>query len=54
MIVHDFSLPVKQARTDTYYFCLILTLVISYIENFFFVLNLRLYIVSGVTRIIYK
>ena len=53
MIVNDFSLPVKQVRIDTYYFCLMLALVIPQIETLVaFVLSLRLHIVSGVSRII--
>ena len=55
MIVNDFSLPVKQVRIDTYYFCLMLALVIPQIETLVaFVLSLRLHIVSGVSRIIWK
>ena len=48
MIAHDFSLPVKQARIDTYYICLILVLVIPQIEtSVAFVFDLRLHFVSG-------
>ena len=55
MIVHGFPLPVKQVRTETYYFCLMLVLVIPQIEtSVVFVFNLRLQIVPGVTRIICK
>ena len=53
MIVHGFSLPVKQVRINTYYFYLMVALVISPIETLVaFVLNLRLYIVPGVSTII--
>ena len=55
MIVHEFSLPVKQVRIDTYYFCLMLVLVIPQIEtSFVFVFNLRLHIAPDVTRIVCK
>ena len=54
MIVHDFSLPVKQVRFDTYYFRLMLVLVIPQIETSVFVFNLRLHIFPDVTRIICK
>ena len=55
MIVYEFSLPVKQARIDTYYFRLMLVLVIPQIETLVvFVFGLRLHIVSDVTRIICK
>ena len=45
MIVYGFSLPVKQVRFDTYYFRLMLVLVIPQIENLDFVFNLKLHIV---------
>ena len=52
MTVNEFSLPVKQLRTDTYYFRLMLALVIPQIEtSVVFVFNLRLHIVPDVTRI---
>ena len=55
MIVHDFPLPVKQVRIDTYYFCLMLVLVIPQIESSVaFVFNLRLHFVPGFTRVICK
>ena len=55
MIVNDFSLPVKQVRIDTYYFCLILVVVIPQIEtSIVFVSNLKLHIVPGVSGIICK
>ena len=52
MIIHDFFLSVKQLRFDTYYFCLMLVLVIPQIETSVFFFNLRLYIIPDVTRII--
>ena len=53
MIVHEFSLPVKQVRIDTYYSRLMLVFVIPQIETYVvFVFNLRLHIVADVTRII--
>ena len=55
MIVHDVSLPVKQVRIDTYCFRLLLILVILQIEtSVVFLFNLRLHIVSDVTKIICK
>ena len=52
-IVHEFSVPVKQARINTYYFRLMLALLIPQIEtSVAFVFNLRLHIVPDVTRII--
>ena len=52
MIVHDFSLPVKQVRIDTYYFCLMLVLVIAQIKSSVFGFSLTLHIVPDVIRII--
>ena len=55
MIIYDFSLPVKQVRVDTFYYCLMLILVISQIETaVVFVFNLRIHIVPGVDRITCK
>ena len=55
MIVHEFSLPVKQVRIHTCYFHLMLVLVIQQIETLVvFVFNLRLHIAPDVTRIICK
>ena len=55
MIVHEFSLPVKQVRIDTYYFRLMLVLIIPQIETSdVFGFDLRLHIVPDVTRIICK
>ena len=54
MIVHEFSLPVKQVRIDTYYFRLMLVLVIPQIEiSVIFYFTLRLHFVLDVTRISY-
>ena len=44
----------KYLRFDTYYFRLMLVLVIPQIETSVFVFNLRLHIVPDVTRIISK
>ena len=54
MIIHDFSLPAKQLRIDTYYFCLMLVLVILQIETALVFLNMRLHIFPDVTRTICK
>ena len=55
MIVHNFSFPVKRAIIYTHHFCLMLVLVISQIKtSIVFVFNLKLFIFSGVTRIICK
>ena len=55
MIIYDFSLPVKQVTVDTFYYCLMLVLVISQIETaVVFVFNLRIHIVPGVNRITCK
>ena len=54
MIVHDFSLPVKQVRIDTNYFRLMLVFVIPQSETSVFVFNLRLNFVPDVTRVICK
>ena len=54
MILHDFSLPVKHVKIDTY-ICLMLVLVIPQIETsavFFF--NLGLHVAPDVARIIPK
>ena len=54
MIVHDFSLPVKQVRNYSYYFCIMLLLVNPQIEtSVHFSFNLRLHIIPGVTKIIF-
>ena len=51
MIIYDFPLLVKQVRVDTFYYCLMLVLVISQIETpVVFVFNLRIHIVPGVNR----
>ena len=51
MTVHDFSLPVKQVRTATYYFRLMFILVIPQIEtSIVFIFNLRFHIAPDVTR----
>ena len=47
MIVHDFSLPAKQVRIDTYNF----RLRVPQFETVFF-FNLRLLIVADVTKIV--
>ena len=55
MIVNEFFLPVNQKRINTYYFCLMLVLVIPKIEtSVAFYFNLILDIVPCVTRIICK
>ena len=54
MIVHDFSLLVKQVRINTYNFCLMLVLVIPQIETSVFVFNMRLRVVPDVNRSICK
>ena len=54
MILHDFSLPVKHVKIDTY-IRLMLVLVIPQIEtSAIFVFNLRLHVVPDVARIISK
>ena len=53
MIVYDFSLPVKKVRFDTYYFRLILVLIIPQTETSVFIFNMRLDVVPDVTRIIH-
>ena len=41
MIVHDFSLPKEQVKIDSYFFCLMLVLIIPPIEtSVVFVVNL--------------
>ena len=47
MIVHDFSLPAKQVRIDTYNF----RLRVPQFETVFF-FNLRLLMVADVTKIV--
>ena len=54
MIVHDLPLPVKQVKIDSYYFCLMLVLVISKIEiSVLYVFILRVQIIPCVTEIIF-
>ena len=56
MIVYDFSIPKEQVRIDVYFFCLMLVIIppieTSGVFLGFFFVNLRLYILPGVTRII--
>ena len=55
MTVDEFSLPLKQVRIDTYFFRLMLVLVIPQIETLvIFAFNMRLHIVPDVTSIICK
>ena len=52
IIVHDFSLPAKQGKIHTNYFCLMLVLTIPQIETeVVFVFNLRLHIVLGANKL---
>ena len=54
MIVYDFFFPENKLRIDTYYFRLMLVLVIPQIETSVVIFDLRLHIVPDVTRIICK
>ena len=54
MIVHDFSVPGKQVKVDSYNICLVLVLLIPQTEaSVLFIFNLRVHVIPGITRIIF-